>query len=226
MPGRLTPIVSGEYYHVFNRGISHQQTHVTKRDYCRFIKAARYYLFKETPIKYANLSILSLEDREHLWKQLHRKSIKQASLVAYCLMPNHFHLVLRQEEENGIAKFMGNLCNSYTRYFNIRHNRSGPLFQGKFKAVHIQTDKQLLHVVRYVHLNPYTGHVIKSIEDCFSYPYSSLQAYTNENHCEDTLVKTETILKYFNTIEAFEQFMIDHAEYQKTLGLIKHLSLD
>lgn len=226
MPGRLIPIISGEYYHIFNIGISHQQTYTTKRDYCRFINAARYYLFKETPIKYANLSILSLEDREHLWEQLYGKCPNQASLLAYCLMPNHFHMVLRQEEDNGIAKFIGNLCNSYTRYFNIRHNRSGPLFQGKFKAVHIQTDEQLLHVVRYVHLNPFTGYVIKSIEDCFSYPYSSLPVYKNENHIKDTLVKKEAILKYFNTIEAFDQFTIDHAEYQKTLGHIKHLSLD
>jgi putative transposase len=72
-------------------------------------------------------------------------------------MPTHIHLVLRQLKDGGISKFMSNILNSYSRYFNIKHNRKGPLWEGRFRKVLVGSDEQLLHLTRYVHLNPVTA---------------------------------------------------------------------
>lgn len=82
-------------------------------------------------------------------------------IISYCLMPNHFHLLVKQVIDHGIVKCLNNFSNSYTRYFNIRHDRVGPLFQGRFKAVRIETDEQLLQVSRYIHLNPVASSLIE-----------------------------------------------------------------
>ena len=89
-------------------------------------------------------------------------------------MGNHFHFLIKQASDNGISKFMANFTNSYTKYFNTKHQRVGPLFQGVFKAVHVDSDEQLIHLSRYIHLNPVMGFVIKAEElkdyKWFSYP--------------------------------------------------------
>lgn len=92
-------------------------------------------------------------------------------------MPNHFHLLLKQTKENGISKLVANFQNSYTRYFNLKNERVGPLFQGVFKALRVKTDEQLIHVSRYIHLNPYSSSVIKSFEELKRYPWSSVEEY-------------------------------------------------
>ena len=145
-------------------------------------------------------------------------------IIAYCLMPNHLHLLLKQLEENGISIFMSNLTNSYTRFFNTKQKRKGPLFQGKFKGVRIETDEQLFHVSRYIHLNPYSSFVLKSLEELESYPYSSLPEYLGlkkEIHC-----KTEIILNNFKNIQSYEDFVFDRAGYQRELEKIKHLAIE
>jgi putative transposase len=145
-------------------------------------------------------------------------------IIAYCLLPNHFHLLLKQQKENGISKYMANLTNSYARYFNPKHKRRGPLFEGRFKAVRIETDQQLLHVNRYIHLNPYSSFLTKTVEQLFSYPYSSLPQYL-KNGNSDSLEK-EIILDFFKTPSSYKEFLKDQADYQRQLDIIKHLTLD
>lgn len=89
-------------------------------------------------------------------------------------MPNHFHLLLQQIRDGGITEFISKLTNSYTRYFNIRNKRIGPLFQGEFKAVHVETDEQLIHLSRYIHLNPIVSYITKKLE---SYQWFSYLEY-------------------------------------------------
>ena len=139
-------------------------------------------------------------------------------------MPNHFHFLLRQIQDGGISKFMSNFTNSYTRYINTKQERAGPLFTGKFKSVRVETQKQLLHVSRYIHLNPYTSFVVKSLGDLQEYPYSSFPEFIGRT--TSALCAKDDILSDFKTVKQYEQFVFDQAEYQRTLHRIRHLLLD
>lgn len=137
-------------------------------------------------------------------------------------MPNHFHFLLKQIAEDGISNFLSKFTNSYTRYFNTKHQRVGPLFQGAFKAVHIETDEQLIHLSRYIHLNPVSSIVIPK-KDLLTYPWSSLPAYIHSN---TRIVNTVPVLNHFSSVEDYKLFQLDHISYAKELEKIKHLRLE
>lgn len=224
MPGREIPLVSGEIYHVTNRGIASQPVFTNKRDYHRFLETMQYYQNRETPIRFSKFLTLSVEERNRILENLKKQKDFMVEFISFCLMPNHFHLLLQQIANDGIAKFISNLTNSYTRYFNTKNKRKGPLFQGKFKAVRIENDNQLLHVVRYIHLNPYTSYVIKNIKDIASYPYSSFSEYLNLK--DNQIINKAEVIGHFKTIKLFEKFTLDQADYQRKLEQIKHLSIE
>ncbi len=224
MPGRTIPLITDELYHVFNRGTARQPIFLTKRDYDRFTEILRYYLPVKPPIRYSRFLMLTTKQREEFFSRKQRELVPAVTCIAYCVMPNHFHLVLRQETDGGISKYLANICNSYTRYINTKKKRQGPLLQGKFKAVRIEDDEQLLHLVRYVHLNPYSNALVRSVDDVFAYPYSSLPLYIRpDNH---SWVEGDLVLSQFKTRNSFASFTADQANYQKHLEAIKHLALD
>lgn len=223
MPGRSTPIVTNEIYHVFNRGIDHRLTFTGNRELAHTMEVIAYYLFSTPPMRLSKFLKLSNEKRHEIMTQMVTKKERLIDILAFCLMPNHFHFLLKQLTNNGISRFASNLQNSYTRYFNIKHERTGPLFLDQFKAVRIETDEQLLHVSRYIHLNPYTSYVVKDIESLKKYPWSSLPQYIEE---KEGICEKETILGFYKTGKQYEQFVFDQADYQRKLDAIKHLSLE
>lgn len=222
MPGRKIPLITDEVYHVFNRGIDRRLTFTNKREYQRAISSLRFYNVLHLPLSFSKY--LRLEDikRDEI-DQVLEKSEKIVKIFSYCFMPNHFHFLLKQTAENGIAKFLSNIQNSYTRYFNTKHDRDGSLLLDQFKGVRIETDEQLLHVSRYIHLNPYTGHVVKSFEELEKYPWSSLPSYLSN---EDSFVEKEFILAMFPRRKAYRTFVSDQADYQRKLKEIEHLVLE
>ncbi len=171
MPARTTPLVNGEYYHIYNRGVAYLPTYKRKNDYERFVLNLRYYPYNNIPFKMSRLLQLPAEDRMQIMSGLKKRNDKRISLVSYVLMPNHFHLLLRQEKDGGISSFMKHLTDSYSRYFNTKYERVGPLYQGAFKAVRVETDEQLTHLSRYIHLNPLVS-FITTEKDFISYPWS------------------------------------------------------
>jgi putative transposase len=166
---------------------------------------------------------LSNIERERLMSVQKKENKKLVDFLAYCLMPNHFHFLLKQVSEGGISRFMSNFQNSYTRYYNIKYERVGPLFLDKFKAIRIETDDQLLHVSRYIHLNPYSSFVVKKIEDLDDFMGSSLFEYLND---QEGICKKDYLLPFFNNIKGFKKFVWDQADYQRRLEEIKHLTLE
>ena len=146
---------------------------------------------------------------------------KLINIIAYCLMPTHIHLVLQQLEDNGISIFMNNLLNSYTRYFNIRHKRKGPLWVGRFKRVVVSTDEQLLHLTRYVHLNPVTSYLIEKPE---SWAYGSYNEYCSQGTTDEEMCCYENILDIDS--KSYKKFVNDRKEYQRELAKIKELMLE
>ena len=135
-------------------------------------------------------------------------------------MPNHFHILLKQEEESGISEFISKTLNSYTKYFNTKYNRVGPLFQGQFKAVRVESNEQLLHVHRYIHLNPIVSYLTKSLD---AYRWSSYSEYIK--HIKGICTK-DIILDQFSNVKAYEAFHADQIGYGQTLESIKHALID
>ncbi|MBI2034683.1 MAG: transposase [Candidatus Levybacteria bacterium] len=222
MPGRNIPLVTGETYHTFNRGIDRRPTFTSKREYVRAIDATKFYLSSPPPLSFSKYLRLEEERQEEIDKVL-ATAKRNVQILSFCLMPNHFHFLLRQVEENGISVFLGNFQNSYTRYFNVKHDRVGSLFLDQFKAVRIETEDQLLHVSRYIHLNPYTGYIVKSFRDLELYHWSSLRDYIIG---EETFITKEIILSSFKNTKEYRKFIFNQADYQRKLKEIEHLIFD
>lgn len=223
MPYRKVPLVTGEIYHVFNRGIARAPIFSTYSHFLRFLDLINYYRFQETPVSFSQFKEIEKAAREEIFNKLIREDKKYVEILAFCLMDNHFHFLLKQVAERGTAKFISNLQNAHAKYFNIKTERTGPLFQPMFKSVRIITDEQLLHVSRYIHLNPSTGYLVE-IKDLEKYPWSSLTCYL-EKKSKYTFVNTEIILSLISK-EKYKEFVFDQADYQRELGKIKHLSLE
>jgi putative transposase len=222
MPRRNIPLVRDEYYHVFNRGTEHRPVFNDRRDYKRAMNTIEYYNSYPLNIKLSRYLILSAKKRLAFSnKNILRKRL--VDVVCYCLMPNHFHLLLRQEEENGISNLMRLIQNSYTRYYNTKHNRDGALFKGSFKAVRIENDNHLIQISRYIHLNPYTSYLVKDLPALTEYPWSSLNEYTKNS---PGICKKEVVMSLFKNTENYESFIYDKADYQRKLKNIKHLTLE
>lgn len=215
-------IAPGYIYHVFNRSVERRPVFTNKYEYQRMLDILWFYRFTKLPMRYSQLVSLSKEAQNALRDTLRKQKEKEIAVYAFALMPNHFHLLLRGETPKGISVYLSNISNSYAKYFNVSHKRTGSLWQRPFKAVRIETEEQFLHVSRYIHINP-ASFVIKE-ESLDSYPWTSLPEYLS-NHA-DGICETSTIRGYFKTTTAYRSFIHDQINYAKTLEKIKHLSID
>lgn len=223
MPGRLEPLVTGQVYHIFNQGINGQAVFTCLKEYKRAILALNYYRFLNPDLKLSLFLQKSVSERKDILKEKNVNTKKIIDILAYCLMPNHFHLLLRQNKDGGISKYLSQVQNSYTRYFNSKNKRKGPIFYDQFKAVRIEDDNQLLHVNRYIHLNPYSGFVVKNFKEIESYPWSSFREYLG---LEKGICEKKLVLGFFKDVKDYWQFVIDRADYQRKISIIKHLLLE
>ena len=223
MPIRKVPLVTGEYYHVFNRGVNKQPIFTGKRDYVRALETLKFYLPEDPPVRYSKFMLTSKEEREKILSNMNKRE-RIIDIISYCFMPNHFHLLAKQNKDRGITKFMRNFQISYTLFFNLKYERTGPLLTGQFKAVRVEDDEQLLHTSRYIHLNPYTSFIVQNFQDLETYPYSSLTEYLGKNL--EGICDKEIILSNFKDTEVYKKFLFDQADYQQKLEQIKHLLLE
>lgn len=224
MPLRKTPIVTGQTYHVFNRGVNKQPIFFIPRNYVRAIDTIKYYLIHKPPLAYSKFVKLSKEIRNEISTSMTKRE-HGVELISYTLMPNHFHFLMKQLVDEGITNFIRKFQISHTKYINTKHDRSGPLLQGQFKAVLIEDEEQLIHVSRYIHLNAYTSFIVKSIDDLKSYSWSSLPEYlglVKESFCAKNIV----LSTFKNNKDKYWEFTANQADYQKKLDAIKHLTLE
>lgn len=222
MPGRATPLITDEYYHVYNRGINHQPTFFTKRHYSRAKEALNYYRYSNPKIRLSYYLGYGVDKRNKFAHLLHT-SARNITIYAYCFMPNHFHILLKQNVDGGIAKSLSNFQNSYTRYLNTKLKRDGSLFLDQFKAVRIETDEQILHTLRYIHLNPYTSYVVKTFSDLEKYLWSSYLEYLKGY---PDLCDIQFIFSRFKSQTKFKRFHEDQADYQRYLGTVRNLMFE
>lgn len=214
MPGRTIPLVNNQYYHIFNRGSDKRDIFLQTRDYKRFQQTFYYYQFTGPKLRFSKFAKSDLK----IFKP--DQANKLVEIICYCLMPNHFHFLIKQLKNNGIPTFISNLCNSYTKYFNTKYPRVGPLLQGKYQSVLIETDEQLIHTSRYIHLNPV---VSKITTDLNSYLWSSYPEYVTE---QEKLCAIKEILSFFPSPKKYQEFVAAQIDYGTTLEIIKHRAID
>lgn len=211
---RKTILATGEYYHIFNRGTDKKTIFTSANEYKRFIDLLQFYQYQKS----VRFSYFSKEERNKLIKE---KSGEQlVEIICYCLMPNHYHLLLKQRADEGISRFIRVITISYAKYFNTIHDRSGILFQGNFKAIRIEDNDQLLQLSRYIHLNPLTGFVTENIDD---WVWSSFHEYTSSKAgmCDRTIVFDQ-----FKKKGDYLHFIENNNNFQKDLSALDNLLID
>jgi putative transposase len=223
MPIRFQPLVTGHYYHIYNRGVNRQPIFFDKRDYKRAINLLRFNNYIDRPTRFSKFLLLSQNQRMDIWNHLVGTKT-YTDILSYCLIPNHFHLLLKQNEENGVSEFLKDFQIAYTKYINTKNDRVGPLLQGQFKARLIETDKQLLQVSRYIHLNPYSATLVQNLPNLLKYKWSSLPEYLNIEKVK--ICNRKLINSCYKNVDEFKKFIFDEADYLKEINRIKHLKLE
>ena len=198
MKRRVDPFEVGEWYHCYNRGIDERTTFHDTGDYYRFIELL--YLANDTlPLRRSGVGARTPNE---LFKI--PRGEKLVSIGAFCLMPNHFHIALRETVPGGISSFMRKVGTAYTMYFNARHERIGNLFLKPFQSTHVPRDRYLQSLMSYIHCTPAalyekewkTGHVVDPQfleERVASYPYSSIGAYTDMHALTRPILEPEVL---------------------------------
>jgi REP element-mobilizing transposase RayT len=210
---RKVQLVIEEYYHVYNQGVDKRNIFMEAGDYVKFLKGMREF---NSESKYEQRIFIKKKARKELSSEASELSSFLASLpklvdiICYCLNPNHYHFILKQLVEDGIAKFMHKIDLGYTNYFNRKYDRTGALFQGRFKAVHLKTDEYILWISGYVNGNSEIHKIAKAKD----YMWCSYLDYLGKR--QGTLCNKEIILNQFKDIISYQEFVEGVIkEYQK-----------
>jgi len=198
-------IAPGEYYHIFNRAVNKQVIFPDTSDYFRFLFLILYF---QSPIIFQRLSrkvkefvqsraLDSMEEDEIIKK-------RRVELVSFCIMPNHFHLIVKELDVGGIAAYMQRVLTSYSKYYNIKYQKSGHVFQGPYRAVHIADDRQLLHLSAYIHRNP--REISKWFKKEDQYVWSSYQDFIDKNRWGN-LIMPDIVIGQFKDKAEYENFV-------------------
>lgn len=221
MSSRTFDFSIGEYYHIYSRGVEKRKIFLSDKDSDRF-----------TFLLYVANSEKSIHLSDHKNKTLSeiKKDVPLVAVGAWCLMPNHFHLLLKEIKANGISRYLQRLLTGYSMYFNKRHNHKGPLFEGKFKARHLRGDEDLKYQYAYIHLNPVgiidNGWKMKNIDNkkraesfIDSYEYSSYQDYKGEKRDFGLILQPEVFPGYFESTTDFKSMMLEWLNFRQDVNV-------
>lgn len=176
---RKTKFIKGNYYHIYNRGCNKDHIFYEEKNYRFLLKKINKYYIE------CNISI-----------------------IAYCLMPNHYHFLLRQDSDIPISKFVQSIFNSYTKAINKMYNRSGTLFENKYKSIHVSKENYLLHLCRYIHRNPLEAKLVNNLSD---WKYSNYPEWIGIR--KGKLFDREFMIERFGSISKYVEFVSDNKEY-------------
>jgi len=223
---RRVPLVTGWIYHVFNRTIFKQDLFINQADYLRFSWLAYLLQFGRRPFS-PSVFFRATDNMQRLMLQSLTQKPRLVQILAFAWMPNHYHMILKQVADKGIQTYLSNLQNAYTRYFNVKNNQKGQLFNPQFKAVVIEDDEQFKHTTRYVILNPHTAYVVKDLEALKVYPWTCLPEFLGQDSPIGVpLTETKPYLEMFESPDRLIKYILDQADYQRQLARIKHLMLE
>lgn len=219
MTTKRSLLAEGEIYHVFSKSIAGFKIFRDDPEYERMRNLFKYYRIERPPLRFSAFS--GIKDREEFHQRHLALRESLVDIIAYCLMPTHIHLILKQLKEKGISIFMSNTLNSYTRYFNIKTKRKGPLWESRFKSVTVKRDEQLLHLTRYIHLNPVTAYLVDKPED---WTFSSYKEFLWETKEEERLCNYSEVLEA--KPETYREFVDARTDYQRELARIRELLIE
>lgn len=223
---RKDNFVPGEFYHIYNRGIDKRIIFKTVRDYERFIMLL-YVANSDKPIRLDNLVGVLHKSYQEVFECARGKQL--VSIGAWTLMPNHFHILIKEEVDGGVSKFMKKLGTAYSMYFNLKYQRTGALFGGPFKSKNISDDIYLKHLFGYFALNPLElkfpewKKIINKRNKTFQfflekYQYSSYVDYVGVNRCESSILSKDMFPEYFLNKKDFTDFIDDYLSFDPELG--------
>jgi len=202
---RLIRIAPGEHYHIFNRAVNKQIIFHDISDYFRFLFLI---LYLQSPIIFQQLGrkVKEFVQSRALDSGEEDKIIKKrrVELVAFCIMPNHFHLIVKELEEGGITAYMQRGLTAYSKYYNTKYDKSGHVFQGPYKVVHITDNRQLLYLSAYIHRNP--REIVKWFRKEDQYQWSSYQDFIGENRW-GKLILPDIIIGQFKNKAEYKNFV-------------------
>ncbi|MBU0693990.1 MAG: transposase [Candidatus Omnitrophica bacterium] len=216
---RKIPLVEGKIYHIFSKSIAGFKIFGNDSEYERMRNMLRYYKVDNSPLRFS--AFLEIKNKELFFEKHFMERDNLVEIIAYCFMPTHIHLILKQVRQKGISIFMNNILNSYTRYFNVKIKRKGPLWESRFKNVLVKTDEQFLHLTRYLHLNPVTAYLVERPEH---WSFSSYKEFLGEIREEERLCNYSDVLN-INPKE-YKKFVKSQIDYQRELAEIKELFLE
>ena len=198
MPARniVKQYIEDGYYHVYSRGINKEKIFLDKQDYEVFLSLFKRYL--------------SDEPQKDLKGRLYPSYHDDIKLLAYCLMPNHFHAFVLQSEPEAIKELFKSVITAYSMYFNKKYKRQGPVFQSRYKASLILNDSYYEHISRYIHLNP---------ENYTDYPYSSYKYYLGKSNA--SWMDPTPIMTGFKSVADYVQFVADRKGFKGDQEVLK-----
>ncbi len=230
MAKRKIPFLRNEYYHIYNRGNSKQKIFLDKEDYNHFVKLL-FVCNSKINFKFRdNIVDIKIDAFEF------ERGDRLVSIGAWVLMPNHFHIYLtinphmsdmwRKDGRNNISEFIRKLLTSYAKYFNGKYKRTGGLFEGSFKAIHIKNDNQAKYLFSYIHLNPVKliqknwkeegiNNIENTLEFLSKYKWSSYLDYKKADRKENQILNIEDFLSYYQNIKYFDKEILEWLKYKE-----------
>ncbi|MDP3726133.1 MAG: transposase [bacterium] len=212
---RKEQFAENEFYHIYNRGTDKRTIFLDEFDYGRFIRLL-HVCNNQTAVVMKDLKNFNFSQLTSLVSQY----TPLVAIGAYCLMPNHFHILVKEIRPRGISQFMGKLLTAYSMYFNKKYERTGALFEGKFKSSRAKNDNYLQYLFAYIHLNPvklidpnWKEEGIQDIEKAHShllqYPHSSYLDFTGEKRPEGAILNRDPDVfpAYFDNFKEFNEFI-------------------
>ncbi len=195
-------------YHIYNRGVEKRKIFLDSDYYSRFISLLKHSLSYKYPYSLVIRSLKEAKSKKSKQEFLRRLETKRINppveIISFCLMPNHYHLTIKQLVKDGVSDFMHRIGTAYTKYFNILQDRSGRLFEGTFKAVQVESEEQLIHLTRYQHINPHSLDLTP--KEIVNYPWSSLPTYLGGK--KFSFVNPEMVLSAFKDSKSYLDFVL------------------
>ena len=215
---RKHPLITGLYYHIYNRGVDKRDIFMNKADLDRFALSVKEF---NTVNPIGSIKDLMIARKEV--SDVGRPN-PLVSIVCFCFNPNHFHFIVKQEVDGGISEFFKRLLGGYTKYFNLIHNRNGALFQGRFKSNLIDDDAYFLKIRPYTHVN----HLVHDIPEGKKHlVLSSEQEYNTNNFVLVSEIEAKALLDFYGSNENFKKECLDVVSFiREERGLTSLLEED
>ena len=204
MPKKNIVKIYGEdqYYHLYNRGANRQEIFIEPSDYAYFLSLFKCHLAHNT--------------KNDPFYRVFKKYENEVEIIAYCLMPNHFHLLCYLKDPQGIVHLMRSVMTAYSMYFNKKYKHSGKLYESNFLATRVDSDTYLWHVSRYIHLNP-----IDAGLDYLTYEYSSIAYFTGTKHAN--WIHSERLIETAKDKKEYAEFLDDYTSMHSDIKYLKNI---